>query len=187
MKTSLEKLPEEKQEDLRRFVKLALKVLGDKVEMLILFGSFARGDWVEEFLPDSPLVQYQSDYDIMIVVRDGVDRDNHRLDHLEKLFERPFAPSLQLQFINIGFFNRMLEHGYFFYVDIAKEGWTLYDSGRCALVEPRILTPAEALEKSIEMMIHHLKAVIGFQEKEEVKPEIKTEDKKESEETEESS
>lgn len=29
------------------------------------------------------------------------------------------------------------------------------------------ITPAEALEKSIETMIHHLKAIIGFQEKEE--------------------
>jgi DNA-directed RNA polymerase subunit alpha len=37
------------------------------------------------------------------------------------------------------------------------------------------ISPAEALERSIETMIHHLKAIIGFQEKEE--EEIKIEDK----------
>ncbi len=35
------------------------------------------------------------------------------------------------------------------------------------------ITPAEALEKSIETMIHHLKAIVGFQEKEEIKIEDK--------------
>lgn len=43
------------------------------------------------------------------------------------------------------------------------------------------ITPAEALEKSIETMIHHLKAIIGFQEKEEVKIESKSGGKKEKE------
>lgn len=43
------------------------------------------------------------------------------------------------------------------------------------------ITPSEALEKSIETMIHHLKAIIGFQEKEEVKVESKTGGKKEKE------
>ena len=40
------------------------------------------------------------------------------------------------------------------------------------------ITPAEALKKSIETMIHHLKAIIGFQEKEEVKVESKSGGKK---------
>lgn len=37
------------------------------------------------------------------------------------------------------------------------------------------ITPAEALEKSIETMIHHLKAIIGFQEKEEIEIKEKSE------------
>jgi len=64
---------------------------------------------------------------------------------------------------------------------------TDYNKLRISVETDGSISPAEALEKSIEMMIYHLKAVIGFQEKEEVKPEIKTEDKKESEEMEESS
>ena len=47
------------------------------------------------------------------------------------------------------------------------------------------VTPAEAVEKSIETMIHHLKAIIGFQEKEEVKIESASGKKKEKKEKEE--
>ena len=46
------------------------------------------------------------------------------------------------------------------------------------------VTPAEALEKSIETMIHHLKAIIGFQEKEEVEIKSASVEKKETEEEE---
>ncbi len=47
------------------------------------------------------------------------------------------------------------------------------------------ITPKEALEKSIEIMIYQLKAIIDFQDIEEVKPEIenKKEDSKEDEES----
>lgn len=64
---------------------------------------------------------------------------------------------------------------------------TDYNKLRISVETDGSISPAEALEKSIEMMIHHLKAIIGFQEKEELKPEIKTEHKKENEEEEESS
>ena len=46
------------------------------------------------------------------------------------------------------------------------------------------ITPAEALEKSIETMIHHLKAIIGFQEKEEAEIKKASVEKKETEEEE---
>ena len=55
---------------------------------------------------------------------------------------------------------------------------TDYNKLRISVETDGSISPAEALEKSIEMMIHHLKAVIGFQEKEEVKSESKVESKK---------
>jgi len=148
MRTDLEDLPEEKRKDLRRFVELTLGEFGDEIEMLILFGSYARGDWVEESAPDGVRFQYQSDYDIMVVTRDKASRHTLRWAEVEKAFARLLAPSLQRQVVTINFLNRMLERGYFFYVDIATEGIALYDSGRCALAKPRMLTPAEALEKA---------------------------------------
>ena len=58
---------------------------------------------------------------------------------------------------------------------------TDYNRLRISVETDGSITPAEAVEKSIETMIHHLKAVIGFQEKEEVKIESAPGKKKEKE------
>src|SRR3989338_6272139 len=65
---------------------------------------------------------------------------------------------------------------------------TDYNRLRISVETDGSVTPAEAVEKSIETMIHHLKAIIGFQEKKEVKIESapgKKKEKKEEEEGEE--
>jgi len=65
---------------------------------------------------------------------------------------------------------------------------TDYNRLRISVETDGSVTPAEAVEKSIETMIHHLKAIVGFQEKEEVKIESapgKKKEKKEEEEGEE--
>jgi len=62
---------------------------------------------------------------------------------------------------------------------------TDYNRLRISVETDGSITPAEAVEKSIETMIHHLKAIIGFQEKEEVKIESAPSKKKEKEEEEE--
>lgn len=59
---------------------------------------------------------------------------------------------------------------------------TDYNRLRFSIETDGSITPAEALEKSIETMIYHLKAIIGFQEKEEVKIEEKVVGKKEAKE-----
>ena len=61
---------------------------------------------------------------------------------------------------------------------------TDYNRLRISVETDGSVTPAEAVEKSIETMIHHLKAIIGFQEKEEVKIESAPGKKKEKEEEE---
>lgn len=58
---------------------------------------------------------------------------------------------------------------------------TDYNRLRLSVETDGSISPAEALERSIETMIHHLKAVIGFQEKEELKIEDKSGKKKEEE------
>ena len=62
---------------------------------------------------------------------------------------------------------------------------TDYNRLRISVETDGSVTPAEAVEKSIETMIHHLKAIIGFQEKEKVKIESSPGKKKEKEEEEE--
>ncbi|MCF0075300.1 nucleotidyltransferase domain-containing protein [Dyadobacter sp. CY261] len=65
MKTSLTHLPQHKQEELKTLT----EIIQAKVpaEMIILFGSYARGDWVEDF---QEKYEYVSDFDILIVTKD---------------------------------------------------------------------------------------------------------------------
>jgi predicted nucleotidyltransferase len=60
MKTELDHLPIHKQEQLRAITAI---FSGAPIDMLILFGSHARGDWVED-----PETGYVSDYDLLAVV-----------------------------------------------------------------------------------------------------------------------
>ena len=60
MKTSLEHLPEPKREQLAAIA--ALLQAEAPVDMVILFGSYARGDWVED-----AETGYRSDFDVRSV------------------------------------------------------------------------------------------------------------------------
>jgi predicted nucleotidyltransferase len=44
MKTALDYLPKQKQQELQRVIEIVQEEID--LEMLILFGSYARGDWV---------------------------------------------------------------------------------------------------------------------------------------------
>jgi predicted nucleotidyltransferase len=48
MRKSLSHLPERKPWELAKIRELILEILPEGVEMIILFGSHARGDWVED-------------------------------------------------------------------------------------------------------------------------------------------
>ncbi len=62
MKTSLDHLPEHKRAQLAAVT--AIFRQGAQVDLLILFGSHARGDWVED-----PETGYRSDWDLLAVVQ----------------------------------------------------------------------------------------------------------------------
>ena len=91
MKSGLEHLPEAKRRELERVVEILFSefeaaIAGGKAEFkrqgqilkVILFGSYARGDWV-----DDPVGGYVSDYDLLVVVND------------EKLTDVLLSPLLQ--------------------------------------------------------------------------------------------
>jgi predicted nucleotidyltransferase len=62
MKTALDHMPEQKQQELQRVIEIAREEID--LEMLILFGSYARGDWVEDLDPETLQYRYQSDFDL---------------------------------------------------------------------------------------------------------------------------
>src|ERR1700675_4717747 len=65
MKIDLNYLPKNKQAELAKLTDIAKETI--PAEMIILFGSYARGDWVEEKY-DEVHYKYQSDFDILIIV-----------------------------------------------------------------------------------------------------------------------
>ncbi|NQY74740.1 MAG: nucleotidyltransferase domain-containing protein [Candidatus Margulisbacteria bacterium] len=87
MKTIFDHLPEEKQQDLKQ----AVDIIREKVnpELLILFGSYARGDWVEDLDPDTLHYRYQSDMDLLVVTETRKEAENIQLnDTLDQILMR---------------------------------------------------------------------------------------------------
>jgi predicted nucleotidyltransferase len=69
MKKSLAHLPKHKRDEL----KLVTDIILDEcptVLMIVLFGSYARGDWVEDTYVENHITyEYASDFDILVIVR----------------------------------------------------------------------------------------------------------------------
>jgi len=143
MKTSFEHLPENKQQELQRAVEIIREEID--LDMLILFGSYARGDWVEDLDSETLLYRYQSDFDLLLVTEtrkqaNKVESNNQLNQRLIKTIHRT---PISLISEDIQFVNRRLRKSQYFYIDIKKEGVMLYDSGKFELAESIEITPKE--------------------------------------------
>ncbi len=141
LKELLPHLPAEKQRHLEATVAMTRDAV--EVEMIILFGSHARGDFVADLKPG-----YFSDYDILIIVEDEATVENHSLWlSLEDKCEDVTEPALvSLLVHDIADVNEQIEQGLYFFSEIKREGITLYDSGRYQLAEAQAKT---ALQRQI--------------------------------------
>ncbi|MCP4158895.1 MAG: HEPN domain-containing protein [Deltaproteobacteria bacterium] len=143
MKTSLEHLPEQKQQELKRAVEIIREEINP--DMIILFGSYARGDWVEDLDPETLLYRYQSDFDLLIVTETPKQANkieqNNKLAH--KLAKTIHRTPISLIAEDIQFVNRRLRKSQYFYIDIIREGILLFDSGKFELAEPKEITVSE--------------------------------------------
>jgi predicted nucleotidyltransferase/HEPN domain-containing protein len=161
MKTSLSHLPQNKQDQLRALTQIVL----DKVaaEMIILFGSYARGDWVEDY---QEKYEYVSDFDILIVTKDknSAKQVKKSRELEEELMANEDITRTSVIYHSIGFVNDKIERNYYFFVDILKEGVMLFDSGKFTLSEPKDLNPAQRVEKSTEEFEHWFESANLFVE-----------------------
>lgn len=142
MKTTLDHLPDVKQQELRRATDIIVEMVAP--EMIVLFGSYARGDWQEEREDDGVHFRYQSDYDLLVVARN--DHQARKIEGSEMLRRRlaqELATPVSLVAEDINHINQHLDKARYFYVDILREGVMLYDAGRVELAEPRELDPAQ--------------------------------------------
>lgn len=115
---------------------------GGRILKIILFGSYARNDWVDE--PDNG---YQSDFDLLIVVNHDklTDIADYWYIAEDRILRDP-AIGRQVNIIvhDLDTVNQALRRGEYFWVDIVREGIMLYELPCHPLGTPMPLTPADA-------------------------------------------
>jgi predicted nucleotidyltransferase/HEPN domain-containing protein len=116
---------------------------------IILFGSYARGDWVED-----PVGRYFSDYDILVVVdhEDLTDVPELWLDTEEVLLKDLASGTIRTPvsviYHSLDDVNEKLGLGRYFFMDILREGIVLFEEAGFPFAEPQPLTPEQALKET---------------------------------------
>jgi len=148
MKKSLAHLPQLKAEELE-LIAFKIRSLCDDVHMVVLFGSYARGDFKDG--PHSQgrgrlIIHKRSDYDILVLTaNEYTARDITLWDKVkEKLAQCNLSTHVRIIARDIDFVNYKLRQGQYFFTEICEQGIILYDSGRFKLREKKELNPAEA-------------------------------------------
>ena len=142
MQTSIDHLPQSTQQELRLLTDIVRETVG--AQMIILFGSYARGNWVAEKAPDGVYYQYQSDLDVLVVTE--TESQAARVEtsnQLENLLSQRIKTPVSLIAHDIRFLNRRLRKGQYFFSDIQREGIVLFDSKKYQLEQPRQLQARE--------------------------------------------
>jgi predicted nucleotidyltransferase/HEPN domain-containing protein len=145
MQTTLTHLPSHKQAELNAIVS-ALIPRYVEVEMIILFGSYARGNWVEDkYVENGTTYEYKSDYDLLIVLGKNGQANSETLTHNidTKLKELNLGTWVHPIYHGIEFVNHELSEGSYFFGDIKKEGILLFTTNRYQLADKRDMSAKE--------------------------------------------
>lgn len=162
MKTSLDHLPVGKRRELARVVEIlregfaravagrrAPRFRNGKLLKIILFGSYARGDWVED-----PVGRYFSDFDILVVVdhEDLADVGEFWLETEDRLLQEMSSSTLRTPvsviYHSLDDVNEKLRLGRYFFMDIVRDGIVLFEEPGHPFDEPQPLSPAQALKET---------------------------------------
>ena len=158
MKTTLDHLPAQKQAQLGRITEALVEAVPE-IDKVILFGSFARGDWVED-----PVGGYFSDFDILVVVDKPAVANKAALwgPLGKKLNEIAGTTAVTLLRHDIRELNTEIRRGQYFFVDIVAEGILLHDAKRFTLATPKASTPEERLRLAVRDFNHWFTSAGGF-------------------------
>lgn len=126
------------------------KVRAGRLLKIILFGSYARGDWVED-----PVGRYFSDYDLLVVVdREELTDVPEFWAKTEELLLEELASGQSLRtpvsliYHSLDDVNDKLKLGRYFFMDIVRDGILLFEEEGHPFAKPRPLSPAEALRET---------------------------------------
>jgi predicted nucleotidyltransferase/HEPN domain-containing protein len=174
MRTDLDHLPATKLRELERIVEIIFEEFraatenadgrrkGARILKIVLFGSYARGDWV-----DAPLSanQYKSDYDILIIVsqKELTDRAAYWAKAEERLIraytiEKTLQTPVNFIVHSLHEVNDGLAHGRVFFIEVKQDGVALYDADGSDLATPKPKTPEKALEAAKEYFEEYMPA-----------------------------
>lgn len=180
MRTDLDHLPAAKQRELERVVQILFEEFAAatalatsdwkkqaRILKVILYGSYARGGWVDE---PHTAKGYQSDFDLLIIVNhqkltDRVEFWSGAEDRLNREMAITKTLRTPVNFIvhSLHEVNDGLSQGRYFFMDIAREGIALYQSDERDLAEPKPRTAGEALALAKEYFEEWLPSARRFE------------------------
>lgn len=177
MKSSIDHLPDGKQRELAFVVDVIRegfgfaiarrtmpKLRGGRLLKIILFGSYARGDWVED-----PVGRYFSDYDLLVVVdrEELTDVPEFWASTEERLLEelasgKTLRTPVSLIYHSLDDVNEKLKLGRYFFIDILRDGILLFEEPGHPFVKPRPLSHDEALRETQEYFDEWFESASNF-------------------------
>jgi predicted nucleotidyltransferase/HEPN domain-containing protein len=160
---ALDHLPAAKRQELAAVVRILFAEFEDalagrnaphrkagRILKIILFGSYARGDWVAD-----PVGGYFSDYDLLVVVNHDeladvteywVQADDHLLR--EQTVTGRIRTPVNFIVHSITDVNAQLRRGRPFFIDIVRDGIALYEAPDHPFDQPKRLSPEVALAEA---------------------------------------
>ena len=121
------------------------------VQKIILFGSYARDDWVDE--PDNG---YLSDYDLLVIVSHEklTDIADYWWVAEDKiLHDQRIGRTVNLIVHDLAEVNQALGRGEYFWTDIVRDGVALYEVPGHPLASPKPMTSTEAHAVAVRYML----------------------------------
>ncbi len=167
MKSSLDHMPPRNQRELAQVLEILHEEFEDalkegaagfkkrgRILKIILFGSYAKGGWVDE---PFTMKGYRSDFDLLVIVNDRrlcefADYWYKAADRLirDKSIETPVSFIVHSR----REVNTYLKEGQYFFSDIRKEGIVLYELDDEPLAELQPLAPADRLRVAKDHFEH---------------------------------
>lgn len=159
MRTDLDHLPSAKRRELELIVRILFEEFEDALSLgtqdwkkqgrilkIILFGSYARGDWVND-----PVGGYISDYDLLVVVNhdrltDTTDYWAKADEHLLREYTITHRLTAPANFVvhTLADVNDQLQRGRYFFTDTVKDGIALYEASGAEFAKPQPLSVEQA-------------------------------------------
>ncbi|MBA4806895.1 nucleotidyltransferase and HEPN domain-containing protein [Brevundimonas sp.] len=175
MKKNLDHLPLPKQSELRHVVDVirdsfeeaistrrAERLKNGRILKIILYGSYARGDWVHD-----PVGRYFSDFDLLVIVdHEDLTDGEFWFDATNRTMpgEGEIRTPVSIIVHSLDDVNEQLDRGRYFFADILRDGVILYDTPASKLHKPATIKAKAALAEAEEFFAEWMASSQDFSE-----------------------